>query len=112
VLKHTLAVTALLLSSFAVQAQQTNETLKVCQFWKDSMEQVLILQQWHTREELEPMLSEIGIDLVIVRALLEVAYHLPVLDDPVQQEILSSGILSMVYIRCLENDGFVGGVPQ
>lgn len=111
-LKHTLAAVTLLLSSFAAQAKQTNEVIDACQLWKFSMEQVLILQQWHTREELEPMLTEVGIDLVIVRALLEAAYHLPVLDDPVQQEILNSGLISLLYIRCLENDGFVDGIPQ
>ena len=111
-LKHTLAAVTLLLSSFVAQAQQTNETIETCQYWKDIMTHVLILRQIHTREELEPLLTQIGIDLNLFYPFLDAAYHLPVLKDPTQQEILSSGILSMVYIRCLENEGFGTRPPQ
>ena len=111
-LKHTLVAVTLLLSSFVAQAQQTNETIETCQYWKDIMTHVLILRQIHTREELEPLLTQGGIDLDLFYPFLDAAYHLPVLEDPTQQEIVNSGILSMVYLQCLENDGFVDGVPQ
>lgn len=103
---------SLLLFPVTSLAQQSNETIEFCQRAKQIVESTHRLRQNHTREELEPMLVNIGIDLELFYPFLDGAYAMPVAANLTELEMHVSGISAMAYVNCLATDGFRNELPQ
>lgn len=103
----------LALIAFPTFAQdQSQATITYCQDTKEMVEAVHRLRQEYTRQQLEPMLVDIGIDLNRFSPFLDGAYAMPIASDPTELEMYISGIGAVIYVNCLESDGFKNSLPQ